>query len=67
MGTPELLYEEFRIAVEEDNSLEGFENVNIVTWFDNWVQNAGAPVVEVTVNNENGNIALVQVIFKFYF
>lgn len=61
LGTPELMYAAFRAAVAEDGTLSQFPGVDVGAVFDSYVQNPGAPVVNVAVNHDTGVITVTQV------
>lgn len=61
LGTPELMYNAFRTAAAEDGSVSQFPGVDVGAVFDSYVQNPGAPVVNVDVNHDTGAITVTQV------
>lgn len=62
IGTPEDVYNGFRQAVSEDfEFVRDYPNVDVGAIFDSWVQNPGAPVINVNVNTDTGLISLTQV------
>ncbi|XP_068631129.1 membrane alanyl aminopeptidase-like [Battus philenor] len=65
IGYPEDMYAAFRSAVSQDPTFaRDFPNVDIAQVFDSWVQNPGAPVVNVYVNMTSGLISLTQERFQ---
>ncbi|CAF4959366.1 unnamed protein product [Pieris macdunnoughi] len=61
IGYPTNMYAAFRRAVSEDPTFAmAYPGIDIGTVFDGWVQNAGAPVVEVNVNMTSGLVSLTQ-------
>lgn len=57
------MYDAFRRACAEDPSFAAlYPDVDIGTVFDSWVQNPGAPVVNVDVNMSTGTINITQVL-----
>ncbi|CAH2070914.1 unnamed protein product, partial [Iphiclides podalirius] len=63
IGYPEDMYAAFRRAVSQDASFaRDFPNIDIGRVFDSWVQNPGAPVVNVNVNMSNGEITVSQIV-----
>lgn len=62
------MYAAFRTAVSQDPSFaRNFPNIDIGRVFDSWVQNPGAPVVNVNVDMTTGAINITQVYKYFYF
>ena len=61
------MYEAFRRAVAQDASFQvSYPGVDVGAVFDSWVQNPGAPVVNVNVNMDNGVISIAQVFFCLF-
>lgn len=65
LGTPEHMYNAFKQAVKEDNSLANFPNIDVGEVFDSYVQNPGAPVLKVKVDNDAGRIEVIQERYVF--
>lgn len=62
LGTPEALYDGFRESVSESWDFSTlYPNIDVGAVFDSWVQNPGAPVLNVNVNMNTGVIAITQV------
>ncbi|XP_053604248.1 membrane alanyl aminopeptidase-like [Plodia interpunctella] len=61
LGTPEAMYAAFRRAASEDLDFERrYPNIDIGEVFDSWVQNPGAPVLNVDFNMNTGVITITQ-------
>lgn len=57
------MYDAFRRACAQDPTFATlYPDVDIGTVFDSWVQNPGAPVVNVDVNMSTGTINITQVL-----
>ncbi|CAH0725372.1 unnamed protein product, partial [Brenthis ino] len=65
IGYPVDMYNAFRKACEEDGSFQlTYPGVDVGEVFDNWVQNRGAPVVNVNVDMSTGVISISQERFQ---
>ncbi|XP_075971879.1 membrane alanyl aminopeptidase-like [Anticarsia gemmatalis] len=61
IGTPSDMYAAFRQAASEDFAfLRDYPGVDVGAVFDSWVQNRGAPVLNVEFNTQTGVISVSQ-------
>lgn len=55
------LFDAFKKAVDEDGSLAIYSGFNFEEYYRIWVNEPGYPILEVTVDHDNGQIRLKQV------
>ncbi|CAH2105879.1 unnamed protein product [Euphydryas editha] len=65
VGYPEDMYNAFRRACAEDPTFQtSYPNVDVGDVFNSWVQNPGAPVLDVNVDMNTGRINITQERFQ---
>ncbi|KAI8424605.1 hypothetical protein MSG28_003039 [Choristoneura fumiferana] len=61
LGTPEDMYNAFRTATAADPTFaQLYNNIDIGTVLDSWIQTPGSPVLNVEVNTDTGVISFTQ-------